>query len=114
MQHGGHTSVEIHLRKMHGIHRCLTIELGYEMTDALANSAVLRSFPPSNRDFVKRFVKKGEAVTFHQLLVRFRTLKVEPIEGEIVDPSGIFDIPCYKCFINIYYSFEYMILIPIF
>jgi hypothetical protein len=35
-----------------------------------------------------------------------RTLKVEPIEGEIVDPSGIFDIQCYKCFINTYLSFE--------
>jgi hypothetical protein len=109
-----HTSVEIHLKKMNGIHMRLTIELEYEMTDALVNSVILRSLPPSYREFVRGFVMKGEAVTFQQLLARVRTLKVEPIEGEIVDPSRIFRIQCYKCFINTYCSFVYMILILIF
>jgi hypothetical protein len=112
MQDGG-THHEIHLKKMHGIHMRLTIELEYEMTDALVNSMILRSLPPSYREFVRGFVMKGEAVTFQQLLARVRTLKVEPIEGEIVDPSCIFDIQCYKCFINTYCSFVYMILILI-
>jgi hypothetical protein len=109
-----HTSVETHLKKMHQIHRRLTIELEYEITDALANSAVLQSLPPNYREFVKGFVMMGEVVTFDQLLARVRTLKVEPIDGEIVDPTGIFDIQCYKHFINTYCSFAYMILIPFF
>jgi hypothetical protein len=48
-----HTSVEVHLKKMHGI---LTVELEYEMINALANNVVLHSLPPNYRVFVERRV----------------------------------------------------------
>jgi hypothetical protein len=44
----------------------------------------------------------GEMVTFHELVARVRTLKVDFIQGEIIDPAGICDIQCYKRFINTY------------
>jgi hypothetical protein len=91
---------------MHRIHRLLVIELGYEISDASANRKILCSSPPCYRRFVEEFVMGGESITFHGLVARVRTLKVEPIEGEIVDPSGRFDIQCYKRFINTYFSCE--------
>lgn len=101
-----HTCLETHLAKMHQIHRRLTHDLDYWMTDDLANSVVLRSLPPSYKNFVNEFVMGGESVTFQQFMARVRTVKVEPIEGEIVDPKGICDIQSYKCFsINTYCSF---------
>jgi hypothetical protein len=84
-----HTSVGLHLAKMHGIHRRLILEFDHEIPDPLANGAVLRSLPPSCRRFVEDFVIGGESATFHELVARVRTLKVEPIQGEIVDLAGI-------------------------
>jgi hypothetical protein len=101
-----HTSVGFHLAKMHGIHRHLILEFDQEIPDPLANGAVLRSLPPSYRSFVKEFVMGGELVTFHELVERVRSLKVDCIQGEIIDPTGICDIQCYKCFINTYAVFE--------
>jgi hypothetical protein len=95
-----HTSVGIHLAKMHGIHRSLILDFDHEIPDLLANGAVLRSLPPSYRSFIKEFVKGGESVTFHELVARVRSLKVDCIQGEIIDLTGICDIQCYKCFIN--------------
>jgi hypothetical protein len=46
--------------------------------------------------------------------VQLRRLNVEPIAGEVVDPTGIFDMQCYIYFINTYCSFEYMMLILVF
>jgi hypothetical protein len=48
--------------------------------------------PPSYRSFVKEFVMRGEEVTFHELVARVRTLKVDCIQGEIIDLTGICDI----------------------
>jgi hypothetical protein len=56
-----HTSVGMHLAKMHKVHSRLTVELEYEMTDAFAKSMELRSLRLSYRDFVERFVKRNEA-----------------------------------------------------
>jgi hypothetical protein len=53
-------------------------------------------------------------ITFHQCIMQLRHLKVEPIAGEVVDPTCIFDIQYYKYFINTYCSFEHMILIIVF
>jgi hypothetical protein len=50
----------IHLVKMHRIHRLLVIELGYEISDASANSKILCSSPPCYRRFVEEFVMGGE------------------------------------------------------
>jgi hypothetical protein len=55
-----HTSVGIHLAKMHGIHRRLILEFDHEIPDPLANGAVLHSLPPSYRRFVIGFVMGGE------------------------------------------------------
>jgi hypothetical protein len=97
-----HTSVGMHLPKMKRIHRILTIELKYEVTHAFAKSMVLRSLPPSYIGFVESFVKENEAVNFHQLLGRIRIHEEEPVQVEIIDLEGIFDIQCYKCCINTY------------
>jgi hypothetical protein len=40
---------------------------------------------------------RGEEVTFHELVARMRSLKVNCVQGEIVDPTGICDIQCCKC-----------------
>jgi hypothetical protein len=103
-----HTSVGLHLAKMHGIHRHLILEFEHEIPDPLANGVVLRSLPPSYRSFVEDFVMGGESVTFHELVGRVRSLKVDCIQGEIIDPTGICDIQCYKYFINTYAVFESM------
>jgi hypothetical protein len=47
-------------------------------------------------------VKRNEAVNFNQLLGRMMTHIMEPVQGEIIELEGIFDIQCYKCFINTY------------
>jgi hypothetical protein len=80
-----HTSVGLHLAKMHGIHRHLILEFDLEIPDPLANGVVLCSLPPSYRNFVEDFVMGGESVTFRELVARVRTLKVESIQGEIID-----------------------------
>jgi hypothetical protein len=84
-----HKIVGLHLAKMHVIHRHLILEFDHEIPDPLANGAVLRSLPPSYRSFVEDFVMGGELVTFHELVARVRSLKVDCIQGEIIDPTGI-------------------------
>jgi hypothetical protein len=97
-----HTSVDLHLAKMHIIHRHLILEFDHEIPDPIANGAVLCLLPPSYRCFVKEFVMGGQLVTFHELVARVRSLKMDCIQGEIVNPTGIYDGQCYKCFINTY------------
>jgi hypothetical protein len=72
-----HTSVGLHLARMHRIHRHLILEFDHEIPDPLANGAVLCSLPPSYSSFVEEFVMGGEMVTFHELVARARSLKVE-------------------------------------
>jgi hypothetical protein len=108
-----HKSVGLHLAKMHGIHRHLILEFDHDIPDPLANGVVLRSLPPSYRSFVEDFVMGGESVTFHELVARVRSLKVDCIQEEIIDPTGICDIQCYKFFINTYAVLKYEILIPV-
>jgi hypothetical protein len=87
-----HTSVDLHLGMMHRIHRHLIMEFDYEIPYPIANGAVLCSLPPSYRSFIKEFVVRGEEVTFHELASRVRPLKVDCVQGEIIDPIGICDI----------------------
>lgn len=35
---------------------------------------------------------RGESFTFHAFLAELRTLKVEPIAGEVIDGEGVYDI----------------------
>ena len=61
------------------------------MTDTFAIKMVLRSLPPSYKEFVHEYIKKGELSTFQAFVMKLRNVKVEPIAGEIID-EGIFDI----------------------
>jgi hypothetical protein len=54
-----HGCVGLHLAKMLRIHRRLTIELEFNLTDDIAKSVVLHSLPPSYKSFVKRFLGKA-------------------------------------------------------
>ena len=86
------TCLEQHLVKMLDIHRRLTFYLDYWMTDELAVDVVLRLLPPSNKDYVRGVAMKREPFSSFTFPTRLRTTKVEPIEAEIIDPEGIFDI----------------------
>jgi hypothetical protein len=87
-----HTSVGLHLARMHGIHKYLILDFDHEIPDPIANGAVLRSLPPRYRSFVEEFVMGGEMVTFHELVAMVRYLKVDCIRGEIINSTGICDI----------------------
>jgi hypothetical protein len=95
-----HGCAGLHLAKMLRIHRRLNVEFGFDLTDDIAKSVVLRSLPPSYKSFVKRFLRKVEPVNFHQLMARIRLHDIKPSHMEIIDLIGICDIQCYKCFIN--------------
>jgi hypothetical protein len=81
-----HYCVGLHLAKMHRIHRRLTVELEYEMTDDFAKSVVLHSLPPRYRSFVKIFVKRNESVNLNHLMTLH---EVEPTQVVIIDLTGI-------------------------
>jgi hypothetical protein len=91
------TGLESHLASMHRIHGCLVDDWDYWMTDRFAVDGVLRSLPPSYKDHVLDYVNKDKLFTFHVFLAELRTLKVEPIAGEVIDRECIYDT-CYKCF----------------
>jgi hypothetical protein len=80
-----HISVDLHLARIHGIHRQLILEFDHEIPDPIVRGAVLRSLPPSYWSFVKEFVMEGKMVTFHELVARVRSLKVDCIQGEIIN-----------------------------
>ena len=61
------------------------------MTHTFAIQMLLRSLPPSYKEFVHEYVKKGEMSTFQAFVMKLRYVKVQPIAGEIVD-EGIYDI----------------------
>ena len=62
------------------------------MTYNFAIDGVLHSLPPIYKDVVLGYVMRGESFTFHEFLAELRTLRVEPIAGEVIDGAGIFDI----------------------
>ena len=68
------------------------------MADELAMDVVLRSLPLSYKNYARVFVMKGEEFTFFAFLNRLRTAKVEPVEAEIIDPEGIYDIQIINIF----------------
>ena len=98
--------------RMHEIHLRPTYDWDYLMTDEMAIDMVLHSLPLSYKSYVRDFVMKGEQFTFFAFLAWLRTSKVEPVEAEIIDPEGIFDIQFIKVFIRTCYGFvKYLILI---
>jgi hypothetical protein len=87
-----HGCVGLHLAKMLRIHRCLTVELEFDLPDDIAKSVVLRSLPPSYKSFVKRFLNKAEPFNLHQLMATIRLHEIIPSHVEIIDMIGICDI----------------------
>jgi hypothetical protein len=87
-----HGCVGLHLAKMLRIHRRLTVELEFDLSDYIAKSVVLHSLPPRYKGFVKRFLRKAEPVNIHQLLARIRLHETMPTNVEIIDLTGICDI----------------------
>jgi hypothetical protein len=58
---------------------------------------VLSWLPPIYQDIVIGYAMQGESFTFQRLWTQWRTMKVEPIAGEIVkSKKGIFDIQVIK------------------
>ena len=53
---------------------------------------ILRSLPPSYKSFVESYVIRCESVELQDFLEMVRNVQIEPIKGEIVDETGIFDI----------------------
>ena len=86
------TCLERHLAIMHGYHERLVVDLDYWMIESFAIEGVLRSLPPSYKDFVMDYVMRGESFTFHELLAVLWTEKMEPIAGKVIDDEGIYDI----------------------
>jgi hypothetical protein len=101
-----HGCVGLHLAKMLRIHRCLTVELEFDLTIDIAKSVVLRLLPPSFKSFIKIFLRKAKPVNLHQLMARIRLNEIEPSHVEITDMISICDIQCDKCFIKTYAVFE--------
>ena len=74
------------------------------MTDEFAIDGVLRSLPPSFKNYVRDYVMGRDSITFCEFVSRLRHVKVEPIAGEVVNAEGISDIqvvnvlcPIYTC-----------------
>ena len=93
-----HTCLETHLCKMFDIHDDLTNTCDYWMADTFAIQAVLRSLPPSYEELVDEYILKSDFLLFNDFLVEIKDVEVEPIEGEIDDTQGIFDIQSYNCY----------------
>ena len=100
-----------HLAVMYDIYSHLVYDLDYLMDEGLAINGVLRSLPPSYKDAVIEFVKRGESLSFYQFLAEFRPLRTEPIGGEVIDGEGIFDIRFINVFLTLIVVNKYMILI---
>ena len=95
------TCLEQHLKKMYEIHQRLVHVWDYWMADEFAIDGVLRSLPPSFKNYVRGYVMERDSITFCEFISRFRTVKAEPIVGKVIDAKGIFDIRV----INVYVPF---------
>ena len=84
------TCLEQHLRKMHRIYYTLVDVWNYEMTNDLAIDGVLRSLPPSFKNYVRDYVMGRDPITFCEFVSRLRHVKVEPIAGEVLNAEGIY------------------------
>jgi hypothetical protein len=96
------TNIDSHMSNMHRINRRLVDEFECEITNEIGKSVLLQSLPPSYSAFVEGYVMAENNDNFHQCLRQLKSLKVERAAEKIVKPKGIYDIQCYKCFINTY------------
>jgi hypothetical protein len=94
--------IDWHLSNMHLIYKRLVDEFECEITDEIGKDVLLQSLPPSYSAFVEGYVMAENNDNFHQCLRQIKSLKVERAVEKIVKPEGIFDMKCYKCFMNTY------------
>ena len=106
-----HTCLETHLKKMYDIYLKLTNVYDYWMADSCAIAAALASLPPSYEKHVRGYAIRRDTMTFFQFISQFRSVKVEPIEGEIFDTIGIFDIQSYKCILHVILDEKHLMLV---
>ena len=109
-----HTCLETHLCKMFDIHDDLTNTCGYWMADHFAIQTVLRSLPPSYEELVDEYILKSDFLLFNDFLVEIKDVEVEPIEGEIDDTQGIFDIQVIIVISYTWLNYKYLMLMSCF
>jgi hypothetical protein len=62
------------------------------MTNEIVIDGVMCWLPPIYKDFGIGYALPGELFTFYGFPSRLRTVKVEPIAGEIVNPKKVYEI----------------------
>jgi hypothetical protein len=102
-----HTCLETHLKKMYDIYRKLTNVYDYWMADSCAITAALMSLTPSYEEHVQSYAVRIETMSFLEFISQFKSVKVEPIEGELFDATGIFDIRSYECILPVILDEKY-------
>ena len=105
-----HTCLETHLKRLYGIYFKLTNVYDFWMADSGAIETALISLPPSYEEHVRQYAIKRDTMSFFTFVNKFKSLKVESIEGELFDASGIIDIRSYKCILLILDE-KYLILV---
>ena len=75
---------------MYKIYYTLVDAWDMEMPDEFAIDGLLRSLPPSFKNFVRDFVKERDSITYPELVSRLRRIERIPIEREIDNAEGIF------------------------
>ena len=90
-----HTCLRTHLDRMHGMYLSLVEDFDYwttneSTTEEFAINTVLHSLPPSYRDYVHGYVRRGDNMYIQNFMINLLDAKVAPIEGEIVDGEGIY------------------------
>ena len=64
----------------------------YWVDDSFAIKAVLRSLPPSFKGIKTTLIRQIDRLSFNECIHELMMVKVKPIAGKIIDPTGIFDI----------------------
>ena len=64
----------------------------FGMTDKLAIDGVLRSLPPSFKNYVRDYVMRGDSITFCEFVSQLRHVKVEPQQEKYSMEKVYFDI----------------------
>ena len=85
-----HTHFDTHLRKMNRLYYRLVTEFDYWTEDNFGISAVLMSLPPSYKGHVEHYVKNYSNVSFEFFMAMIRNVVVDPIEPDVINPTGIY------------------------
>ena len=106
-----HTCLETHLKKLYGIYFKLTNVYDFWIAGSSAIETALISLPPSYEEHMREYAIKRDTMSFFTFVNKFKSLKVDSIEGELFDATGIFDIQSYECILLMILDEKYLILI---